>query len=149
MSNIVSILFKKLTPTAKLPTQGSKYAAGYDAYADIEEPIEIKPHETAKISTGLAAAIPEDYWLGLFARSGLATKQGLRPANCVGVIDPDYRGPIIMAVHNDSDIPRVINPEDRIGQLIILPRYEWNITEVEELDTTDRAEGGFGSTDKK
>ena len=146
MSELVDVRIKKLTPTAKLPTQGSEYAAGYDIYADIQSPIMIKPHETVKVHTGLAAAVPEGYWLGLFARSGLATKQGLRPANCTGVIDPDYRGEIIMAVHNDTDTTRVIFSDDRIGQLIILPRFGWNMTQVDELDPTDRAEGGFGST---
>lgn len=142
----VPIKIKKDTPTAKLPTCGSIYSAGYDVYADIHAPICIYPHTTEKISTGLKIDISPNYWVGLFARSGLATKQGLRPANCIGVIDSDYRGLVIMAVHNDSDNPQWINPGDRIGQLIIMPRYEWDIIEVDELDTTSRGEGGFGST---
>lgn len=144
----ISVQIKRDTPTAKLPTCGSPYSAGYDVYADIEKPVYIYPHTTEKISTGLKIAVSPDYWVGLFARSGLATKQGLRPANCIGVIDSDYRGLVIMAVHNDGNKPQCINPGDRIGQLIILPRYEWDITEVDELDDTARGEGGFGSTGK-
>ena len=90
--------------------------------------------------------ISASFWVGVFARSGLATKQGLRPANCVGVIDPDYRGEVIVAVHNDSDEIKIIKPGERIGQLIIMPRYHWFIEDVDELDETARGENGFGST---
>lgn len=142
----VPIQIKKLTRTATIPTKGSDYAAGYDFYADVKEPVEVAPHCTRKVGTGLAIAVDENYWVGLFARSGLATKEGLRPANCLGVIDSDYRGEVIAAIHNDSDYARIIEQGDRIGQLIIMPRFEWDIQEVDELDETVRGTGGFGST---
>lgn len=142
------IKIKKLNPNAKIPTRGSDYAAAYDGYACIDQPITIAPHCTEKIGLGIAVSFSNDYWLGLFARSGLATKQGLRPANCIGVIDSDYRGELIMAVHNDFNEIQYINPGDRIGQLMLLPKLEWDIQEVNELDETDRGSGGFGSTGK-
>lgn len=152
---------KFLREEAKVPTLGSKYAAGYDLYAAIPletDPagdtvagqIEIPPHETRMVPTGIAIAIPEGHWGGVYARSGLATKQGLRPANCVGVIDADYRGEIFVALHNDTNDYRYIASGDRIAQLIFhqVARVNcWN--PVEELDVTDRGEGGFGSTGSK
>lgn len=107
------------------------------------------PGETAKVTTGLAFAIPEGYFGGIFARSGLSTKKGLRPANCTGVVDSDYRGPVIVALHNDSTQTRVIEPGERIAQLILLPYLAAEFDEVEELDETDRGCGGFGSTGTK
>ena len=101
---------------------------------------------TKKIGTGLAAAPPYDFWIGIFARSGLATKEGLRPANCVGVIDSDYRGPVKVALHNDSEQRQRIKNGERIAQLILMPFYEIDFHEVDELDDTERGEGGFGST---
>ena len=142
--------FKKLNENAVTPTRGSAKAAGWDLYACIDEPIWIQPHETVKIGTGIALAIPDGYYGAIYARSGLATKQGLRPANAVGVIDSDYRGEIIVALHNDSEDPQCVVPAERIAQLIICPYafvYEWE--EVDELDETDRGEGGFGSTGLK
>lgn len=147
-SNFIKVQFKKLKETAKIPEQGSQFAAGYDIFACIDEPIQINPHETIKIGTGLAAAAPALFWLGVFARSGLATKQGLRPANCVGVIDPDYRGQIIVPLYNDSNTTRIIQPNEKIGQLILMSRYDLNIEEVDELNETTRGVGGFGSTGK-
>lgn len=144
----MKIKIKKLTDTAVIPTRGSEYAAGYDLYADIKEPVAIKPHETAKIGTGLAFEIPDGYFGAIFARSGLATKQGLRPANCVGVCDSDYRGEYIVAIHNDSDEERTIQPKDRMGQLVVMPYLAVEFEEVEELGETARGEGGFGSTGK-
>lgn len=144
----VPIHIKKLTDTAVVPTQGSEYAAGYDFYADIPKPIVIYPHETKKIGSGLSVEVDNDYWVALVARSGLATKEGLRPANCIGIIDPDYRGEVIAAIHNDSDTIRTITPGERIGQLIIMPRYEWEIHIEKDLNNTDRGSGGFGSTGK-
>ena len=123
----VPVKIKKLTNNAIIPTRGSEYAAGYDIYAAINTSHQITPHHTGSIGTGLAMEIPDGYWLGLFARSGLATKKGIRPANCVGVIDSDYRGEIIMPVHNDSEETFIVFPGDRIGQLILLPKYEWEI----------------------
>ena len=140
---------KKLSDTAQLPVRGSEQAAGYDLCADIAEQLEIAPGETAKVTTGLAFAIPEGYFGGIFARSGLSTKKGLRPANCSGVVDSDYRGPVIVALHNDSTQTRVIEPGERIAQLILLPYLAAEFDEVEELDETDRGCGGFGSTGTK
>lgn len=140
---------KRLSDTAQLPVRGSEQAAGYDLCADIAEKLEIAPGETAKVTTGLAFAIPEGYFGGIFARSGLSTKKGLRPANCTGVVDSDYRGPVIVALHNDSAETRVIEPGERIAQLILLPYLAAEFDEVEELDETDRGCGGFGSTGTK
>ena len=137
---------KKLSDTAIIPTRGSKYAAGYDLYADIKEAIQINPGDTFKVSSGIAIAIPEGCFGGIYPRSSLATKQGLAPANKVGVIDSDYRGPIIVALYNHSNIPQIIHPGDRIAQLIIQPYWQFDWDEVDELSTTDRGEGGFGSS---
>jgi dUTP pyrophosphatase len=140
---------KKLRADAVLPTRGSEQAAGYDLYAASAEAIGIKPHETVMVGTGLAAAIPEGYFGGVFARSGLASKRGLRPANCVGVVDSDYRGELIVALHNDSDEVKTIEAKERIAQLVIMPYLSIEFEEVEELDETKRGEGGFGSTGQK
>lgn len=142
----MEVKIKKLTDTAKIPTRGSEYAAGYDLYADIIEAVNIKPHETAKIGTGLSVEIPDGYFGAVFARSGLASKQGLRPSNCVGVCDSDYRGEYIVALHNDSEEERTINPADRIAQLVVMPYLAVEFKEVEELSNTKRGDGGFGST---
>ena len=144
----MEIKCKKIKKHAILPTFGSLSAAGCDLYACLDKNCYIKPGETVKIGTGLSMAPPQDTWLGIFARSGLATKQGLRPANCVGVIDSDYRGEIIVAVHNDSNKTRIINHGDRIAQMIIFPRYSFKFKEVDELSETERGSGGFGSTGK-
>ena len=108
--------------------------------------VTIAPHATAMIGTGLALAIPAGYFGGVFARSGLASKQGLRPANCVGVIDADYRGECTVALHNDTDEVRTVAPGDRIAQLVILPFLAAEFAEADALDETDRGAGGFGST---
>ena len=142
----VQIKLKKLSDTAKIPIRGSEYAVGYDLYADIAEDVTIQPHTTAKIGTGLSIEIPDGYFGAVFARSGLASKQGLRPANCVGVCDSDYRGEYIVALHNDSDTERVVNPGDRIAQLVIMPYLAVDFTEVSSLSDTQRGAGGFGST---
>jgi dUTP pyrophosphatase len=146
LSNTFMINVKKLRDDAIIPTQGSKYAAGYDLYAAIDAPITIKSEETVKIGTGLAFELPEGFFAGIFARSGLATKQGLRPANCVGVVDCDYRGEVIVAIHNDSNRNTVISPGDRIAQMILLPYQSMEFTEVNDLNETDRGDGGFGSS---
>lgn len=140
---------KILSDLAKLPTYGSEDAAGADLYAATDYDITIAPHQTVKIDTGLAMAIPEGYFGAIFARSGIATKQGLRPANCVGVIDADYRGPIIVALHNDSDDEQVVSARSRIAQLVILECNPFDFTIVDNLDDTVRGEGGFGSTGTK
>ena len=145
----ISIKIKKLNQNAKLPQHGSVAAAGYDVFACIKNSIWLHPHETIKISTGLAFQIPEGYFMGVFARSGLATKQGLRPSNCVGIIDSDYRGDVIVALHNDSETARMIEPYEKIAQLIVMPFLTWDIEEVDELNETVRGSNGFGSTDRK
>lgn len=141
---------KKLKPEAKLPEQGSGAAAGYDVFACLDtDEILIDPHTTVKVGTGLALAPPAGTWVGVFARSGLATKQGLRPANCTGVCDEDYRGEYIVAVHNDSDEVQKIENGEKIAQLILLPRLTMKFKEVDELNDTKRGTGGFGSTGRK
>lgn len=137
---------KKLRDDAIIPKSGSNYAAGYDLYACMDNPITIRPHCTVKIGTGVSITPPINYFGAIFARSGLATKQQLRPANCVGVCDYDYTGEYIVAVHNDSDNSRTIQPGDRIAQLVFLPYIQVRFDEVDNLDKTDRGDGGFGST---
>ena len=137
---------KLLNDLAKIPTRGSEYAAGYDLYAATSEDIIIRPHETVKIDTGLAMAIPNGFFGAIFARSGIATKQGLRPANCVGVVDSDYRGEVIVALHNDTNDDQIVPAGSRIAQLVFLNYLETDFEIVDELDSTERAEGGFGST---
>lgn len=143
---ITNIDIKKLNDKAIVPTRGHEGDAGFDLYACIDVPITIKEGETGKVPTGLSIAIPNGYFGAVFARSGLATKQGLRPANCVGVCDAPYRGEYIVALHNDSNEDRVINPADRIAQLIIMPFLTAQFNVVDELNETERGVGGFGST---
>ncbi len=143
------IKIKKLREEARIPTSGSAYAAGYDLYACLPEgDVEIAPHTTAKIGTGLSMAVPEGYFGAIFARSGLATKEGLRPANCVGVCDSDYRGEYIIALHNDSDSPRSVSHGERIAQLVVMPYLHIEFEECDTLPETERGAGGFGSTGK-
>lgn len=146
----MQIRLKKLRESAVIPHRGSSFAAGYDLYAapDSGAAVTIAPHATALIGTGLAAAIPAGYFGGIFARSGLASKQGLRPANCVGVVDADYRGEICVALHNDTDAARTVQPGDRIAQLVLLPFLAAEFLETDTLPETDRGAGGFGSTGK-
>ena len=142
----VNIKVKRLSNHSTLPTRGSAAAAGYDLYASLEEPIEIPAHSTVKIPTDLAFELPEGTFAAIFARSGLATNEGLRPANCVGVCDSDYRGNYIVALHNDTDENRLVSPGERIAQMVLLPYISMIFEEVDELTETDRGEGGFGST---
>ena len=144
----MKINIKKLTETAITPERGSAYAAGYDLFADIQEDIVIEPHKTFLVPTGLVMEIPEGYWGGIFARSGLAAKEGLRPANCVGVIDADYRGEIKVALHNDCDMARKITVGQKVAQMVIVPFLTVEFEEVAELNDTVRGAGGFGSTGK-
>ena len=143
---MMQINMRKLNNMARVPLRGSKESAGYDLYAATSYIIEIQPHKTVKIGTGLAMEIPKGYFGAIFARSGLATKEGLRPANCVGVVDCDYRGEITVAIHNDTDTVRFINPDERIAQLVIMPFIPAEFTVVDRLSTTVRDVGGFGST---
>ena len=145
---MITVSVKKLRDSAILPTRGSAEAAGYDLYACLEEPVIIPPHETIKIGTGLSIAVPEGYFGAVFARSGLAAREGLRPANCVGVCDSDYRGEYIVALHNDTDLPRTVRAGDRVAQLVIMPYLAVAFAEAEALSETDRGAGGFGSTGK-
>ena len=142
------INIKRLSETARLPERGSEYAAGYDLFADLDGDVEIPPHTTYMVNTGVAMEIPEGYWGGVFARSGLSAKENLRPANCVGVVDADYRGPICVALHNDGDVVRTITPGQKIAQMVVVPFLPVEFEEVAELSETVRGAGGFGSTGK-
>lgn len=147
----MNVKVKRLSEKAFLPTRGSDKAAAYDVYACIlneEGAVKIQPHATVKIGTGLSMAPPEGYFVGVYARSGLSSKEGLRPANCVGVCDEDYRGEYIVALHNDFDEERVVKHGDRIAQIILQQRFDMDFEEVDELDETERGAGGFGSTGK-
>ena len=144
--NAISV--KRLKPTAKLPTYGSLEAAGADLYACLEEDVTIAPGQTVMIPTGLAMEIPRQCAGLIYARSGLACKQGLAPANKVGVVDSDYRGEFMVALHNHGDKPQMVSHGDRIAQLVITPVLTPGFTEVKELTDTARAGGGFGSTGK-
>lgn len=144
----MDIKIKKLYEDAKIPTHGSDFAAGYDLYACVDAPVTIPAHTTVKIGTGLSMELPHGYFGAIFARSGLATKEGLRPANCVGVCDEDYRGEYIVALHNDTDEARLIMPNERIAQLVLIPWVQMEFVES-DLSETERSLGGFGSTGKQ
>lgn len=143
---VQSINVKRLNNFAKLPTKGSKYAAGFDLYAATDSIVDIAPHSTVKIGTGLAFELPEGIFAAIFARSGIATKRGLRPANCTGICDSDYRGEYIVALHNDTDEIQSVEPGERIAQMILLPFISMDFNEVNELSDTARGEGGFGDS---
>lgn len=140
------VKIKKLNPNATIPTYGTQYSAGADLYACLDSVITINPGETAFIPTGIAMEIPIGYAGFVYARSGLACKKGLAPANKVGVIDADYRGEIMVALHNHSNIALDIDSNERIAQLVIAPFLTAQFEEVNELKDTVRGEGGFGST---
>ena len=157
----MEVKIKRLSDTAIMPTYGSNEAACLDLYADINEgygntPLNyaqpntcvIAPHTSIKICTGFAFQPPKGYCGLIFARSGIATKQGLRPANCVGVCDGDYTGEYIVALHNDSEVPKIVHHGDRIAQLMFVPVQQVKLKEVDELEETTRGDGGFGSTGK-
>ena len=144
--------FKKLKANAVVPAYGSEYAAGADLYACVEDGIsevKINPGETVIIHTGIAMEIPAGYAGLIYARSGLATKRGLAPANKVGVIDSDYRGEFMVALHNHSDKIATVENGERIAQLVITPYITAVFEETQELSDTVRGEGGFGSTGTK
>lgn len=161
----LDLKIQRLTDTAKLPTKAHDTDACFDIYADIPEAkyeacqietdglewielegIKINPHQTVLIPTGFATEIPHGFWGAIFARSGLASKQGLRPAQGVPVIDEPYRGQWMIPLHNDSEETRIIHHGDRICQFMLLPYFDTTLTEVDNLSETDRGEGGFGST---
>ena len=146
---MVKVNIKKLNENATIPTYGSQFSAGADLYACNEEPIVIKPHQTVLVKTGIALEIPEGYAGLIYARSGIATKRGLAPANKVGVIDSDYRGEIMVAIHNHSENEQTIADAERIAQIVIAPYLTVDFVETEELDETERGAGGFGSTGTK
>jgi len=145
----MEINIKKMNENAVIPTYGSELSAGCDLYSAIDKNIEIKPGETKLITTGIGMEIPGGYVGLVYARSGIATKQGLAPANKVGVIDSDYRGEIMVALHNYSNTPQQIEPNERIAQLVIAPYIAAVFEETENLEETDRGSGGFGSTGRK
>ncbi|MBR7101051.1 MAG: dUTP diphosphatase [Clostridia bacterium] len=148
MENL-KVKIKKLNERAILPTYGSPYAAGADLYACIDEDVTVEPHKTVFIKTGLSMEIPVGFAAFIYARSGLACKRGLAPANKVGVVDCDYRGEVMVALHNHSDKAETVAVGERIAQLVIAPYYTADIEECEELSDTVRGEGGFGSTGRK
>jgi len=137
---------KKLNDKAILPTYGSDYAAGADLYACMDEAVTIAPGETVMMHTGLAMEIPAGYAGLIYPRSGMASKRGLAPANKVGVVDPDYRGEFMVALHNHSNTPQSVEPLERIAQLVITPFITADFIETDELSDTVRGAGGFGST---
>ena len=145
----INVNLKKLDDRATIPTYGSANAAGADLYACLAAPVTIEPGETFLVPTGLAMELPEGYAGLIYARSGLASKRGLAPANKVGVIDSDYRGQIIVALHNHSKTAATIEHGERVAQLVVTPYIMSVFNEVAELDDTERGAGGFGSTGTK
>ena len=145
----MNIPVKKLKENATMPTYGSEYAAGADLYACIDDAITINPGETHMIPTGLEMELPMGYAGLIYPRSGMASKRGLAPANKVGVVDPDYRGEFMVALHNHSLTPQTVEPNERIAQLVITPFITAQFEETEELSDTVRGAGGFGSTGTK
>lgn len=147
----MEIKLKRTSPNAIIPTQSHVGDAGYDLYAcDIPNgKVEIAPHDTCMISTGIALAIPKGYAGLLFSRSGIATKRGIRPATAVSVLDSPYRGTIIYPAHNDSADWQTVENGERIGQLVVVPVVALTFNEVDELEETERGTGGFGSTGTK
>ena len=141
---MVDVKVKRLTSTATIPTKGSEGAAAFDLYAD--DSIAIWGNSTVKIPTNIAIQIPEGYFGGIYARSGLAMNSGLRPATCVSVIDSDFRGNVIVPLHNDTEHVQRVNAGDRVAQLVIQPCPNVKLVQVDELDAADRGNGGFGST---
>ena len=158
---MVNVKIKKLTETAKIPTKAHAEDAAFDLYADIPNDtfipwgsieerngLKILPHTTVKVGTGVAMAIPNGYWGAIYARSGIATKQGLRPANAVGVVDSSYRGEIIVALHNDSSETQIIEHGQRIAQFMLASVILTEFEEADNLDETSRGAEGFGDSGK-
>lgn len=145
----VNVKIKKLDKNATVPTYGSQFSAGADLYYAGSEPLTVNGGETVLVHTGVAMEIPEGLVGLVFARSGLASKRSLAPANKVGVIDSDYRGEIMVALHNHSDKPQTVEAGERIAQIAFVPYVAAAFEEVEELGDTARGAGGFGSTGTK
>ena len=142
------IRVKKVTETAIVPSQGSDGAAGFDLCIDSADEIRIPPHETVMVQSGIAFEIPKGYFGAVFARSGISTREGIRPATCVSVIDSDYRGSVGLPLHNDTDVEKVIAPYSRVAQIVFQRAYTPKIVVVDTLSETERGVGGFGSTGK-
>ena len=147
--DVMQVAIKKLKPSAAVPSYGSLYSAGADLYACVESGIDILPGETVFVPTGVALEIPIGFAGFVFARSGLSCKRGLAPANKVGVIDSDYRGEVMVALHNHSSVPQTVAAGERIAQMVIMPYIKAEFVEQENLSETVRGEGGFGSTGTK
>ena len=145
----MKVNIKKLSEKAIIPSYGSEFAAGADLYACIDSEVKVNPHQTVVIPTGVALELPVGYAGLIYARSGLATKRGLAPANKVGVVDCDYRGEVKVALHNHSEIPQTVAVGERVAQLVITPYITAEFIAVDELSTTVRGAGGFGSTGSK
>lgn len=145
----MQVRIKKLDPKATVPTYGSEFSAGADLYACAEEAVLIPTGETRMIHTGLAFEIPEGYVGLIYARSSLGTKRGLAPANKVGVIDADYRGEVMVSLHNHSSSDQAVEPGERIAQMVIAPFLKAEFEVAEDLSDTVRGAGGFGSTGTK
>ena len=145
----MTVRIVKLQQNAKIPTYGSTDAAGADLYACIDAPVSIIPGQTVLIPTGLSMEIEQGFAGFIYARSGLATKRGLAPANKVGVVDCDYRGQVMVSLHNHTDQPQYVEPGERIAQMVFAPVYQAAFCEVDALSDTERGTGGFGSTGTK
>ncbi len=145
----MTLKIKKLNPAAKLPTKATPGSAGYDLYACLDAPITLAAHTTTAVSLGFCAELPQNTVGLIYIRSGIAAKHGIMPANCVGVIDCDYRGEWKVMLHNLSDTPYTVQPFERIAQLVITSYYSPEIQEADTLSETQRGEGGFGSTGKQ
>ncbi|MDD6573313.1 MAG: dUTP diphosphatase [Thermoflexaceae bacterium] len=143
------VRIKKLNEKAIVPTYGTEFSAGADLYACLDEAVTLAPGETKLIKTGLAMEVPVGYAGLIYARSGLATKKGLAPANKVGVVDADYRGEVMVALHNHSLTEATVEPGERIAQMVIAPFLTANFVVADELEDTVRGAGGFGSTGMK
>lgn len=140
---------KKVTDSAIVPTKGTIGSAGFDLYIDSAEDVVIDPHCTKLLQTNIIFEIPKGYFGAIFARSGLSSKKGIRPATCVSVIDSDYRGIVGIPLHNDSKVPVIISPFERVAQMIIMESPEIELKEVDFVSITDRGENGYGSTGTK
>ena len=145
----MKVYFKKLDPRAKIPTYGTNYSAGADLRALIDNPITIMPNESVLVHTGVAVSIPIGYVGLVYARSGISCKRGLAPSNKVGVIDADYRGEIMVSLHNHGTTAQTIEPYERIAQMVITPFIHCEYAETDNLDDTERGSGGFGSTGRQ
>ncbi|MGM9632207.1 MAG: dUTP diphosphatase [Eubacteriales bacterium] len=143
-----NVKIKKLNENAVIPTYGSPYSAGADLYSAMDDTV-IEPHTTTLVKTGIALELPVGFAGLIYARSGLASKRGLAPANKVGVVDCDYRGEVMVALHNHSNAPQTVAKGERIAQLVITPYIVADFEEADELSDTVRGEGGFGSTGTK